>query len=74
MTVATMDAGKPKPQRIESDHALAYQLRHNVVYVHAKRKGGYKYLGEVLNPCEKPSMANGWVLSTWTKPGTRVLR
>ena len=70
MTVSTFEAGKPKPQIITvSTHPLVYQYRHNVIYVHAKRKAAYTYMGEVLNPCEKPSMANGWVLHTWTEPG-----
>ena len=69
VTVATKEAGRPKPQRQDSTHPLAYQQRHNVIYVRGKRKAGYRYLGETLNPCEKAWMANGWVISTWTKPG-----
>ena len=73
MTVATKDAGRPKPNKLVSDSPLAYQLRHNAIYVRSKRKAAYKFAGDVLNSCEKPAMTNGWVLSTWTKPGALIL-
>src|SRR6185437_14867336 len=72
VTVATKEVGRPKPNKLVSSHPLAYQMHQNAIYVRSKRKAAYKFQGDVLNPCEKPAMANGWVLSNWTKPGMIV--
>ena len=42
VTVATKEAGRPKPQKRDSTHPLAYQLRQNVIYVRGKRNSGSK--------------------------------
>ena len=51
---------------------LAYQAKQNVVHVRAMKKGGFKVPGaeKALNPNEKPLKANGYVISSWSKPGS----
>ena len=61
---------------------LAFQSRWNLIQVQGVKRGGYRVPGsdkvvilfsyvffQVANPNEKPLMANGWLVGTWTAQG-----
>ena len=54
-----------------SDHPAGV-WKHNVVAVSCKKKGGYRTAvsEKHINPTEKPFQANGWVIGTFSQPGT----
>ena len=69
----------------QPDTKLAYQSRWNVVQVQSIKRGGYRVPGsdkvhfslryfflQIVNPNEKPAMANGWVVATWTEQGIHL--
>ena len=61
----------------------SHQSRQNVIIVHGLKRAGYRvpntqqvallifHFLVSLEPHEKPSKANGWVLTTWLQPGDR---
>ena len=50
---------------------LSPQARQNIVVVQGVKRGGFRppTSHEVLNPHEKPTKANGWLLTTWLQRG-----